>query len=252
MSIIPPGISNNLQFYLSGPAPCPYLPMLIERKLFTRLDTNDTELNTEINAALCRVGFRRSHDVVYRPACTACNACIPVRIPVMLFMRSRTQRKIAARNADLHWQRAETKFSEELFALFNAYQTSRHSDSDMARMTRDDFTAMLTEGNADTRLYQLRDSGGALQACIIGDFVGDGFSAVYSFFNTAEPRRSLGTQLVLSLINEAITDNLGFIYLGYWVREARKMAYKSHFKPLQFLSPSGWSWLQEEDNNANP
>jgi len=243
MSIIPPGISRNLQFYLSGPLPCPYLPAQVERKLFTRLDDQDPTTNAEINAALCRVGFRRSHDVIYRPACNACNACIPVRIPVQVFAPSRSLRRVIAHNKDLKWHHAETHPSEELFSLFSAYQTSRHGDSDMARMSAADFAAMLTEGRADTHLYLLRDSLNNLKGCIIADHVGDGLSAVYSFFAPQEAPRSLGTFLILSLVAEAQKRHWPFVYLGYWVAESRKMSYKTRFKPMQFLGPNGWDWI---------
>ena len=246
MSIIPPGLTHSLQFYLSGPMPCPYLPAQVERKLFTRLDQGNAATNAEINAALCRVGFRRSHDVVYRPACSACSACIPVRIPVQIFAPSRSLRKVAAHNHDLHWERVASAPDDELFALFIAYQNSRHGDSDMARMTRDDFAAMLSEGQADTHLYQLRDKDGLLKGCVIADHVGDGLSAVYSFFAPDEARRSLGTFLILSLIEEAQRQRWPFVYLGYWVAQSRKMSYKSRFKPLQFLGPNGWGWLDEK------
>jgi leucyl-tRNA---protein transferase len=224
--------------------PCPYLPAQVERKLFTRLKDDDREANAEINAALCRVGFRRSHDVVYRPACNACNACIPVRIPVQFFEPSRSLRRVLKHNQDLRWHHTEPVPSRELFDLFIKYQASRHGDSDMARMTEEDFAAMLTEGQADTHLYQLRDQNDVLVACMIADHVGDGLSAVYSFFEPNEPDRSLGTFLILSLVTEAQNRHWPFVYLGYWVAESRKMAYKSRFRPMQFLGPNGWSWLE--------
>ncbi|MGB9152231.1 MAG: arginyltransferase [Alphaproteobacteria bacterium] len=248
MSIIPPGVSHALQFYLSGPMPCPYLPAQVERKLFTRLSPASGEegrsVNAEINSALCRAGFRRSHAVVYRPACSACNACIPIRIPAHLFTPSRSLRRITARNRDLVWQRADTVPTPELFALFTAYQTARHGDSDMAHMSEDEFAAMLQEGQAGTHLYQLRDKAGILKACMIADHVGDGLSAVYSFFDPGEAHRSLGSQLILSLVDEAQKQRWPYVYLGYWVAESRKMSYKSRFKPLQFLGPNGWDWME--------
>src|SRR5580698_148938 len=135
MSIIPPGLSRILQFYLSGPLPCPYLPGRVERKLFTRL-TQKEETDIEINATLTRAGFRRSHDIVYRPACSECSACVPVRIPVHAFAPSRSLRRIAATNRDLTLEVAGTDITEEQFELFMAYQTARHPDSEMARMSR--------------------------------------------------------------------------------------------------------------------
>jgi len=244
MSIIPPGISDGLQFYLSGPLPCPYLPNQVERKLFTRLSKAEGAADASVNAALCRAGFRRSHDVIYRPACNACNACIPVRIPVDVFDPSRSLRRVVSRNRDLIWSENKCTPSAELFTLFKAYQSSRHGDSDMAHMNEHDFAAMLLEGQADTRLYQLRDSNGVLKGCMIADAVGDGFSAVYSFFTPDEPRRSIGSHLIISLIAEAQRQQKLFIYLGYWVAKSRKMAYKVRFAPLQSLGPGGWDWLK--------
>ena len=253
MSIIPPGLSRLLQFYLSGPLPCPYLPDHVERKLFTRL-SGDKETDAEINAALTRAGFRRSHDIVYRPACPNCNACVPVRIPVRMFNPSRSLKRIAAVNRDLALEITSTEMTEEQYKLFIAYQTTRHPDSDMARMTRVDFSSMLHEGEADTHLYQLRKPGkdgakGNLVGGIITDHVNDGLSAVYSFFDPAEARRSLGAQMILTLIAEAARRHLSYVYLGYWIAASRKMAYKERFRPLQALGPQGWDWLELNEDN---
>ena len=113
----------------------------------------------------------------------------------------------------------------------------------MARMTEADFAAMLQEGEANTHLYQLHDSNGNVKGCVIADFVGDGLSAGYSFFTPDEPRRSLGSALILTLIAEAQKCGLPFIYLGYWIAESPKMSYKTRFHPLQFLGATGWDWL---------
>ncbi len=245
MSIIPPGLSRLLQFYLSGPLPCPYLPDQIERKLFTRL-TGEASTDIEINATLTRAGFRRSHDIVYRPACPNCNACVPVRVPVRYFKPSRSLKRIASINRDLMLEIAGTDVTDEQFALFSAYQAARHPDSDMARMSRSEFINMLQEGEVDTRVYLLRHRGEELVGGIITDHVSDGLSAVYSFFSPHEPRRSLGAQLILSLIEEAKRRNLPYVYLGYWISGSRKMSYKARFRPLQALGPQGWEWLAED------
>jgi len=245
MSIIPPGLSRLLQFYLSGPLPCPYLPGRVERKLFTRL-TGEPGTDAEINGTLTRAGFRRSHDIVYRPACPSCNACVPVRVPVRTFKPSRSLKRIASINRDLILEVADTKVTDEQYALFAAYQNARHPDSDMARMSRSEFSNMLREGEADTHIYQLRKPGAGLVGGIITDHVSDGLSAVYSFFSPAEPRRSLGAQLILSLIDEAQRQGLAYVYLGYWIAASRKMAYKERFRPLQALGPQGWDWINGE------
>lgn len=254
MSIIPPGLARLLQFYLSGPLPCPYLPDRVERKLFTRL-TGDTTTDSEINSILTRSGFRRSHDIVYRPACTSCTACTPVRIPVNSFKPSYSLRRIAQINRDLVLETTDTDVTDEHYRLFIRYQKSRHADSDMAHMTPDDFTAMLKEGEANTCLYLLRASSasgqpGTLMGAIVADLVQDGFSAVYSYFDPDFPRRSLGIQLILTLISETARRDLPYVYLGYWISTARKMAYKERFRPMQVLGGQGWTALAE--NTSSP
>ena len=215
----------------------------MERKLFTRL-TRDLTTNVEINSMLTRAGFRRSHDIAYRPACTNCTACVPVRVPVRLFHWSRNLKRLAARNRDLRLEISNAAPTSELYDLFARYQHARHADSDMALMGAADFAQMLEDGEADTRLYSLRDEAGVLLASVIVDPVGDGLSAVYSFYAPDQPKRSLGTQLVLSLIEETRRERLSYVYLGYWIEASKKMAYKARFQPLQALTPQGWDWTE--------
>ncbi|MEI8395474.1 MAG: arginyltransferase [Rhodospirillaceae bacterium] len=240
MSVIPPRQRPLQQFFRSGPMPCPYLPGRVERKLFTRL-TGDNA--AEVNSTLSRAGFRRSHDIVYRPVCPACSACMPVRIPVGLFIPDRTMRRVLNRNADLTVSEVPASATGEQFRLFIAYQRVRHADSDMARMGQFDFTAMVDEGRSDTCLFEARTPDGRLVACMLSDRLADGFSAVYSFFETDDPRRSLGTFLVLKLIEHCRQQGYPHLYLGYWIEGSRKMAYKGRFRPLETLGHDGWTRL---------
>jgi arginyl-tRNA--protein-N-Asp/Glu arginylyltransferase len=168
-----------------------------------------------------------------------------VRVPVRLFAPSRNLKRIAAHNRDLRLEISSAEPNGELYNLFLHYQRARHADGDMALMSSDDFTQMLQEGDADTRLYSLRDDAGTLLASVIVDPVSDGLSAVYSFYTPDAPKRSLGTQLILSLIEETRRENLPYVYLGYWIEASRKMAYKARFQPLQALTSQGWDWLED-------
>jgi arginyl-tRNA--protein-N-Asp/Glu arginylyltransferase len=237
MSIIPPHFAALRRFYRSMPSPCPYIPGQIERKLFTRLDGGGT---AELNATLTRAGFRRSHDIVYRPVCPACQACVPVRIPTETFAPNRTQKRILKRNADLTLVERPAIASEEQYQLFSAYQRGRHADGDMARMSFIDFRAMIQDGSADSRVLELRDDRNGLLGAMLVDTLGDGLSAVYSFFDPAAQRRSLGTFIVLAALNLLRRRQHPFLYLGYWITKSRKMSYKSRFHPLQRLGPAGW------------
>jgi len=227
-------------FYRTAALPCPYLPGQIERKLITELAGQEGQ--TFYNA-LSRAGFRRSHHLAYRPACTKCSACVPVRIPVAAFTLSRSLRRIQKANADLAIRVVEPQSTLEQFRLFQRYQRSRHADSDMASMTFGDFRAMIEDSPVASRLIELRDGrGGLLGACLL-DVLDDGLSAVYSFFDPDERRRSLGTLLVLALIEAARDRALPYAYLGYWIAQSRKMAYKARFRPLESLGAEGWRRL---------
>ena len=237
MSIIPPLHRPLQQFFRSGPMPCPYLPGRVERKLFTRLVGGQ---GAGVNSELSRAGFRRSHDIVYRPVCSGCTACVPVRIPAQQFQPNRSMRRIQRANADLHFTLAPPLATMEQFQLFAAYQDSRHNDSDMNRMTPGDFAAMVEEGQAGTLVLEARDGQGVLFGAMLVDRLDDGYSAVYSFYDTVEPRRSLGTQLILSLIDLCRQQDLPYLYLGYWIEGSRKMEYKARFQPLEALGRDGW------------
>jgi len=237
MSIIPPHHRPLQQFFRSGPMPCPYLPGRVERKLFTRLTG---PFAAEVNSTLSRAGFRRSHDIVYRPVCPTCSACVPVRIAVDEFEPTRSQKRVLRANGDLRAGHAPALATAEQYRLFATYQASRHGDSDMARMAMADFAAMIDEGRADTSLVEARDASGRLVACMLTDRLGDGWSAVYSFYDAALEKRSLGTFMILGLIARARAEGMPYVYLGYWIAQSRKMAYKARFRPLEALGRDGW------------
>jgi leucyl-tRNA---protein transferase len=247
MFVLPHDRNSSLPLFLSKPHACPYLPDVIERKLFTRL-SGDPEKDRETNSVLTQAGFRRSHDVVYRPACPSCFACVPVRIPVETFRLSPSLRRIAARNRGFGLNDIGATLTCEHYNLFRRYQLGRHPESDMVQMTQDELIAMVEEGVTDTCVYELRGAMGSktdgkLWGGILVDRVEDGLSAVYSYFQTDEPRRSLGIFLILEIIREAKRLSLPYVYLGYWIAGARKMAYKARFTPLEAFGPRGWSVL---------
>lgn len=234
--------TRSLQFYRSSPAPCPYLPGRVERKLFTRLDGDHAP---EINSTLSFAGFRRSHDIIYKPTCPGCSACVAVRVPVDCFLPNRRQRKILHRGRNFLFLRERSAVNRDIYQLFSSYQKARHVDSDMARMSFDDFRAMMTEGEADTSTFALFEetSSEKTRGIMLADRLRDGWSAVYSFYDVApeNDRLSLGTLMILRLIEQAQADGLPYVYLGYWVRNCQKMDYKSQFQPIELLGPRGWS-----------
>jgi len=234
-------------FYMTRPQPCPYLPGRQERKIITRLDEpDDPSVRQQLQNRLSRAGFRRSHRVAYRPACVGCMACVPVRIAVAGVVEGRSARRLRRRNADLFARLDPARVTAEQFDLFERYQRARHADSDMASMTAADYRAMVEETPVATNLLILRHREGVLMGTMLVDRFDDGLSAIYSFFDTTEPARSLGTFMVQLLVEAARERRLPYVYLGYYVEESTKMRYKRRFQPLEALGPLGWQPFEPE------
>ncbi|MGQ0675973.1 MAG: arginyltransferase, partial [Rhodospirillales bacterium] len=189
---------------------------------------------------LAQAGFRRSHRVAYRPACTGCRACVPVRVAAARFTPSRSLRRVARANEDLIGAVLPPSASMEQFRLFQRYQLSRHGDGEMARMSFEDYRGMVEETAVGTALVEFRGPDGRLLAACLFDRLNDGLSAVYSYFEPEASGRGLGTHAVLWLIDQARRESRPYVYLGYWIADSRKMAYKTRFKPLECLSDGHW------------
>jgi len=41
--------------------------------------------------------------------------------------------------------------------------------------------------------------------------------------------------------------NLPYLYLGYWIRKSRKMAYKAKFQPIEGLIGGEWRGLLDDE-----
>jgi arginine-tRNA-protein transferase len=228
------------QYYVLTESCCPYLPGRRERKLITELGK---EQGTEFYGLLSRAGFRRSHGFAYRPACTGCTACVPVRVAAYAFNPSRSLRRIARANAALHAEQRPPRATLEQFQLFSRYIGARHDDGEMDGMTFADYRGMVEHTRIDTRMIEFRSENGRLVAACLADWLPDGPSAVYSFFDPAATQRSLGNYMVVWLIHAARDEGLPHVYLGYWIEQSPKMSYKTRFRPLEALGPDGWRTL---------
>ena len=240
---------RQLRFFLTAPSPCPYLPARDERKVFAHLPLSE---GPSVNDALTQVGFRRSQNIAYRPACEACEACISVRILATDYPFSRSERRNLDRNVDIARHLVEAEATMEQFDLLRRYLLARHAEGGMADMTWPDYVAMVEDTAVRTHLIEYRlpssDRGpGDLIACVLVDILGDGLSLVYSFYDPGLARRSLGSFIILDHVVQARLATLPYVYLGYWVPGSPKMDYKARFRPVEVLKPSGWTLLGDRD-----
>lgn len=229
--------SFPISFMVTTEVPCPYLPGRMERKIITELAGAQAG---EMFELLSRAGFRRSHSIAYRPACAACQACIPVRIDIAGFQYSRSMRRVLARNADLVAEIRPAHPTQEQYQLFSRYLEARHNDGEMVGMGPQDYASMVADSPIDTRMIEFRDRQRNLIAACLTDWSGDGISAVYSFFTPERAQASLGTFVVLRLLELARQAGLPYLYLGYWVEGSQKMDYKRRFQPLEYYGSDGW------------
>lgn len=230
---------RDLKVYTTYPHSCSYLDQQEATTLF--VDPRQ-EMDKELYSRLSLLGFRRSGNHIYRPHCSNCEACIPARIPVRTFEPSRSQRRTLARNADLSVERGDSLGDDRGFRLYRRYIEQRHADGDMFPPDREQYESFLNNAWGCTHYYRFYQQG-ALLAVSVVDELRDGLSAIYTFYEPDERRRGLGSYAILWQIQRARELGLDYLYLGYWIRGCRKMAYKSAYRPLELYINSRWTML---------
>jgi arginine-tRNA-protein transferase len=228
-------INQTIRLFRTAPHPCSYKKEETAATVFV-----DPELiiTQHMNSRLSELGYRRSGAHVYRPDCGECRACISCRLPVAQFKRSKRLQRIWNRNADLRVEEC-SELADEAYLLYQEYIDKRHSDGDMYPATPEQFNAFIrsnTEGGQYLCFY-LEEK---LIAVAVSDVLDAGLSAVYTFFDPALAKRSLGNFAILWQVEHARALGLDYLYLGYWIKDCAKMEYKSTFRPLEMLIEGKW------------
>jgi len=228
--------NENIRVYLSTSHPCPYLPDEIATSLIIdpELDTDELRLTQ-----LTQNGFRRSGELIYRPHCPNCSACVSVRVPVDTFQPNRAQRRNMLRNQDIEVSEISPVFNEEHFEMYVRYQQARHPGSDMCDQNPEKYQQFLVANGRHSLFFEFKLEG-KLVAVSVVDVLLDGLSAVYTFFDPDQHKRSLGTFAILWETWEARRREMDWLYLGYWIEVCDKMSYKTNFKPIQGFSNGSW------------
>ncbi|MBT7943126.1 MAG: arginyltransferase [Alphaproteobacteria bacterium] len=240
-------IHDTRFFFSTAPLPCPYLPNRFERRVVTELLGRDA---IALHDGLSAAGFRRSHNIAYAPACPDCQACQAVRTLANSFKMSRSQQRIWKRNSDLEVEVISPRATLEQFELFVTYQESRHSGGDMSNMDYRDYQSLVEDTPVETQLVEFRQADQTLVAACLMDRVDTGLSAVYSFFEPSLSQRSLGSYMILWLIEKARAQGLDHVYLGFWIDECAKMSYKAKFQPLEIWTVDDWQLFSSSNGEA--
>ncbi|MCC7515985.1 MAG: arginyltransferase [Pseudomonadales bacterium] len=227
---------QSVTLLLTHPHPCSYLPDQIATTAFVNPECQITPF---LFSRLAEMGFRRSGEHIYRPQCGDCQACVPVRIPVQQFIANRSQIRCIKRNSDLQVRQLSSIDNDTCYALYEKYINSRHGDGDMYPATREQYQNFLCVAwphSFSLCYYQ----GERLIAVSVCDRFDNGYSAVYTFYDPDEDKRSLGVYAILNQIARAQLEGLDYLYLGYWIENCNKMRYKTQYQPLEYRIDKQW------------
>ena len=234
---------SALHLYLTAPYPCSYLEGLEAR---SQVATPSFLISTPIYSELVRHGFRRSGTFTYRPRCDTCQQCVPVRVEADAFVPTRSQRRSYKQHKGLEVTLHSLRDKAEYFELYRRYQEARHRDGGMDDDSPEQYRNFLLQSHVETMLIEFRENT-VLRMVSVVDVLVDGLSAVYTFYDPDVPHSSFGTFNVLWQIELCRKLQLPYLYLGYWIADSRKMAYKANFQPLQGLQGGEWKAILQKE-----
>jgi len=227
---------DNIQFYVTTKYSCGYIKHQNAQSLVA---TPYKKVNNNAYSSLIQQGFRRSGQYVYKPHCTNCQACIPIRLSAKNFSISRSQKRVIKTHSNIKAKVLPLKFNEEHYELYIQYQNNRHRSQNETEDDITDYNDFLIRSNVKSKLVEFRINNKLVMITIV-DFLEDGLSAVYTFYDCKYKKNSFGTYSILWLLDYCLNHGIPYLYLGYWISQSNKMKYKINFKPYELMIGDLW------------
>jgi arginine-tRNA-protein transferase len=229
---------TQLSFFITPPHACPYLKEETAKTVFLSPDIHPDK---PLYSALINQGFRRSGEHIYRPQCDSCQSCISIRIPVSQFKPNKQQKRTLKKAIGLSMSVTPAHFNQQHFQLFDRYISERHKDGDMYPTSPNQYKEFLLNDWIECNYLNFIDPmNQKLVTTAVYDQVEDGLSAVYTYFDPDYSKYSPGRLAILKLIDLAKQQNLPYVYLGYWIKNCDKMAYKGDYRPIECFVKDRW------------
>ncbi len=228
--------SQTVQLYITTEHKCSYISEQMASTVFI-----DPSLSPNIilYEQLANKGFRRSGKHIYKPECKLCDRCISTRIPVEKFALNRRFKRALKKNIALSKYQIKPQFTDEYFELYSRYIKHQHADGDMYPPNKKQFVEFLLDDWPGASFIEWRLDN-RLVCVAVTDVMENAWSAVYTFYEPQLSKLSLGTFSILEQIRLAKLAGCQYLYLGYWIKDCHKMAYKGDFRPIQCFFNNQW------------
>ncbi len=193
--------------------------------------------------------WRKFGPLLFRPVCTGCTGCRPIRIAVAEFSPGRGQRRTLRRNADLRVVAGPPVLDRARIDLYHRYHLTqqRRKGWPEQRITPQEYEFQFLRNPLPAVEISVWE-GERLRAIILNDLTPQVLSAVYHFHDPDAAGRGLGTFAILQAIEQARLLRRTWVYLGYYVAGSASMEYKSAFRPAEVLGEDGvWRPLAAPD-----
>jgi arginyl-tRNA--protein-N-Asp/Glu arginylyltransferase len=224
---------------LSLPDTCPYLKDEVYRQEYFA----GTELDSWQFQYLLDHRWRRFGTVFFRPVCPSCRKCRSIRVFAPFFTPTKSQKRVLKRNKETRVVFGPLKFREELYSIYEKHSRQKFAqESSQDEFLRNFFNPGVPSFQSEYFID------GVLAGFGILDIAGQGLSSVYFCYDPKYSDYSLGSFSVMEEIRETAARGLEYYYLGYYIEETPRMAYKGRFHPYELLVEGAWipSLLSEE------